>query len=676
MKYGEGAAAGGALARSVSGRPGVAKVWSYWDTASPALLSADGHSALIGVELTGKGQQAVKTAQAIVPGLVGKRGGVTVAAAGPVWVSAEAVRMSREDLRMAELAAAPLVLLILMVTLRSVALALLPMVIGVIAVSATLAVLHGLTFVMPVSVFAVNVTAALGFGLSVDYGLLVVMRCREEMARGEGVREAVDRSVRSAGRAVLFSAATVIACLVALLIFPVPFLRSLAAGGIAVVTLASLTTVLVYPVLLRFALLPAARIDRRLLGWARGALPLPDRRAAGMPNDISTVPGYSRVWAWLGSAATRRPVLLGASAALLLLGCALPLGKAQFGIADERVLPESAQVRITGERVRTEFQDAAGVVVPIVLSVSDLGADGVTRSADRYARRLSSVNGVARVDTLTGAYRGGSRIISPNPAPHRFAGEGALLLNVRLPAEAQPPASERLLEQIREVPAFAPRMIGGTTARTADTKRELSRRVPFAALLAGGSALLVVLAFTGGLFVSFKTVVLAVLSLSAGLGCMVPVFQEGHVGMAGFTVTGQLEISMLLLTVCIALGLSVDYEVFLLARIKEQYGVTGDSRSSIVYGMARTGRLISASSLVVMTTMSALAMSRVTSLKLLGTGLAITVLLDATLVRALLVPAAMQLAGRANWWSPDWSRRLRHRVRPHSDAFGGVESPP
>ncbi|MET9730926.1 MMPL family transporter [Streptomyces sp. NPDC006458] len=669
MKYGDAAVAGRALARSVAGQPGVAQVWSYWDTASPALLSADERNALIGVELIGKGAQAVKTAQRIVPGLVGNHGEVTVAAAGPVWSNAEAVRLSREDLRTAELAAAPFVLLILMVALRSVALALLPMVIGVVSVSATLAVLNGLTFVMPVSVFAVNVTAALGFGLSVDYGLLVMMRCREEMALGEGVAEAVVLAVRSAGRAVLFSAATVIACLVTLLIFPVPFLRSLAAGGIAVVTFAALTTVLVYPVLLRFSLLPAARFDRRLFDRVRGTLPLRGRKGSDTPQEISTVPGYSRVWAWLGNAATRRPVLLGASAAVLLLGCAMPLSKAQFGIADERVLPESTQVRKTGERVRTEFPDAAGAELPIVLSVADPRAAGVTANVDRYARRLSSVDGVARVDTITGSYRGGSRVTPPNPALQRFAGEGALLLDVRMPPGSQPPASERLLDQIRALPAFTPRMVGGTTARTADTKTELSRRVPLAALLAGASALLVVLSFTGGLFVSFKTVALAALSLSAGVGCMVPVFQEGNAGMTGFTVTGQLEISMLLLMVCIALGLSVDYEVFLLARIKEQYRATGDSRSSIVHGMACTGRLISASSLVVVTTMSALAMSRVTSLKLLGTGLALTVLLDATLVRALLVPAAMQLAGRANWWLPDWLRHIRYRIRPDSDAM-------
>lgn len=659
LKYGEAAVAGRALAHSLVGQPGVARVWSYWDAARPALLSGDERNALIGVELTGTGARAVETAQRIVPSLVGQRGTVSVAAAGPVWSSAEAVRLSREDLRVAEIAAAPLVLLILMVTLRSVALAVLPMVIGAVAVSATLAVLHGLTFVMPVSVFAVNVTAALGFGLSVDYGLLVVMRCREEMARGMEVGESITLAVRSAGRAVLFSAATVISCLAALLIFPVPFLRSLATGGVTVVMFAALTTVLVYPVLLRFTLLPASRLDRWLFDRVRGTLALPVRKR-------STVPGHSRVWARLGNAATGRPVLLGALAAVLLLSCAMPLGKARFGIADERVLPESTLVRQTGERVRTAFPEAAGTKLPIVLSVADPRAAGVTAGADRYARRLSSISGVAGVDTITGSYRGGTRIAPPAPAHHRFAGEGVMLLNVRMPSGTQAPTSERLVERVRALPAFAPRMVGGTTARTADTKTELSRRVPLAALLAGGSALLVVLSFTGGLFVSFKTVALAVLSLSAGVGCLVPIFQMGHVGMGGFTVTGQLEISMLLLMVCIALGLSVDYEVFLLARIKEQYKATGDSRSSIVFGMARTGRLISASSLVVVTTMSALAMSRITSLKLLGTGLALTVVLDATLVRALLVPAAMQLAGRANWWLPDWLRvrRSRYGGRP------------
>ncbi|MFF8730646.1 MMPL family transporter [Streptomyces sp. NPDC015171] len=658
MAGGEAADVGRALADSVAGQPGVARVWSYWDTASPALLSADERDALIGVELSGRGAQAVDMAQRIVPDLVGRHGDITVAAAGPVWSSAEAVRLSREDLRAAELAAAPFVLLILMLALRSVALALLPMAIGVVSVAATLTVLHALTWVMPVSVFAVNVTAALGFGLSVDYGLLITMRCREEMARGEAVGEAVATAVRLAGRAVLFSAATVVACLAALLVFPVPFLRSLAAGGIAVVAFAALTAVLIFPVLLRFALPHAARLDRRLSDRVRRMLRLPKTKGPDTRDGVPAVPGYSRAWAWVGNAATRRPVLLGASAAVLLLFCAMPLSRAQFGIADERVLPESTQVRQTGERVHREFPDASGDRLSVVLSVADPRAARVTTEVDHYARKVSTLTNVAGVDAVTGSYRGGSRITPPHPAHQRLAGEGALLVNVRMPAGTQPPASERLLDKVRAVPAFAPRMIGGTAARVADTKRELTSRVSIAALMAGSSALLVVMSFTGGLFVSCKTVALAVLSLSAGVGCLVPLFQDGRVGMGGYTVTGQLEISMLLLMVCIALGLSVDYEVFLLARIKERYASTGDSRSSIVYGMARTGRVISASSLVVVATMSALAMSRVTSLRLLGTGLALTVLLDATLVRALLVPAAMQLAGRANWWMPQWSRRI------------------
>ncbi|MFJ6370462.1 MMPL family transporter [Streptomyces virginiae] len=667
MKDGEAAARGRAVARAAADQPGVARVWSYWDTALPSLLSRDERAALIGVELTATGAQAVETAQRIVPRLVGAHGDVTAAVAGPLWSNAEAVRLSREDLRRAELVAAPFVLLILMVTLRSAALALLPMVIAVVSVAATLAVLNGLTLVMPVSVFTVNVTAALGFGLSVDYGLLIMMRCREEMAGGAEVAEAVVLAVRSAGHAVLFSAATVIACLAALLVFPVPFLRSLAAGGIAVVAFAALTAVLVYPALLRVSVLPAARLDRWLFDRARRVLPSRAGKTSATPEAIPTVPGYSRLWARLGSAATRRPVWLGVSAAVLLLSCAMPLGKAQFGIADERVLPESTQVRQTSERVRTQFPEVAGTGLPVVLSVGDTRAAGVATRVDRYARGLSSIDGVSGVDTVTGSYRSGSRLTSPAPAHHRFARDGAVLLTVRLPSGAQALASESVLDRIRALPAFAPRVVGGTTARTADTKAELARRVPLAALLAGGSALLVVLCFTGGLFVSVKTVVLAILSLSAGIGCMVPVFQEGRLGMGGFTVTGQLEISMLLLTACIALGLSVDYEVFLLARIKEQYRATGECRSSIVYGMACTGRVISASSLVVVTTMSALAMSRITSLKLLGTGLAVTVLLDATLVRGLLVPAAMQLAGRANWWRPAWSRRIR-RTGPEGRA--------
>ncbi len=426
VKSGEGAASGRAVTRSVIGRPGVARVWSYWDTADPALLSADERHALIGVELIEKGARAVEAARRIVPDLAGTHGKVAVAAAGPVWSNAEAVRLSREDLRTAELAAAPLVLLILMVTLRSVALPLLPMVLGAVSVSATLTVLNGLTLVMPVSVFAVNVTAALGFGLSVDYGLLVMMRCREEMARGETVAAAVRLAAGSAGRAVLFSAATVIACMTALLIFPVPFLRSLAVGAIAVVALAALTTVLgVYKrQLLRCALLPATRLDQ----WLSDRVPcrprLPGRGETGTASGASAASGYSKTWAWLGNAATRRPVLLGSLATVLLLSCAMPLGRAQFGIADERVLPESTQVRQTSGRVRNEFPDAAGAKLPVVLTAADTGTPSVAANVDRYARRLSSVEAVAGVDTFTGSYRGGHRFLPRRP-PDRSAAAGA-----------------------------------------------------------------------------------------------------------------------------------------------------------------------------------------------------------------------------------------------------------
>lgn len=648
----ETAKRGRAFTEQVASLPGVAFVDSYWSTGDRVLRSGDGHSALVLVRLAGDEDHAQRAAADLVPALTGPRGGFDVRATGEAQANLEIQRRGEEDLVRAELIGAPITLLILLLVFRTPVAALLPFAVGAISVMVTLAVLRLLVEVTEVSIFALNVVTLLGFGLAVDYSLFVVTRFREELARTGRADLAIRISVRTAGRTVLFSAATVALCLAALLVLPVYFLSSLAYAAIPVVLAASLTAVTVLPAMLTLwgrwinvgdVVTP---LRRRLRLRLRGA------RVGGAPGAL---------WATLAAWIVRRPVLVALPTVAFLLVLALPFGHAKFGLIDHRVLPRDANAHVVADEIGAEFDLGEIMVLNVVLTGIDATAS--PEQIGEYAQHLSTVAGVERVEAGPGIYAGGARR-ADMPVPEQFNRPDAARLRVVGEVEPFSGEGERLVRDLREVPAPGDRHVGGLAAVFTDTRDAIGARLPLVLGLIGVTTFVLLFLFTGSIVVPLKALVLNLLSLTATFGAMVYVFQDGHLRMlvGDFVTPGYLDVTIPILMFCAAFGLSMDYEVFVLARIREEYLRTRDNTRAVVVGLARTGALVSAAALLVGVVLILLATSGISILKLLGVGLCLAVLVDAVVIRGVLVPAFMRLLGERNWWAPRLLQRLHQRV--------------
>jgi RND superfamily putative drug exporter len=370
----------------------------------------------------------------------------------------------------------------------------------------------------------------------------------------------------------------------------------------------------------------------------------------------------------------RRPVSVATVVIVFLLFLGAPFLRIAFGLPDDRVLPATASSRQVQDTIRTAFTSneasALSVVAPNAFghaggnAFGHAGGTGIEADdVDRYARDLSRTPGAARVDAMTGSYIGGDLVAPPNEASARFAGESGTWLSVVPAVEPYSEAGEDLVEAVRDVPSpFGDVQVAGASAELVDSKESLFGRMPLAGGLIALVTFVALFLMTGGVLVPVKAIVVNLLSLTASFGAMVWIFQEGNLsGVLDFTATGTIATTMPILMFCIAFGLSMDYEVFLLSRIKEEYDVSGDNVSSVALGLERTGRIVTAAAALLAVVFLAFATSHVTFIKLFGLGLAVAVILDATLIRAALVPAFMRLAGRANWWAPAPLRRIHAR---------------
>jgi RND superfamily putative drug exporter len=379
------------------------------------------------------------------------------------------------------------------------------------------------------------------------------------------------------------------------------------------------------------------------------------------------------MWHRLAMAVMRRPVVIGGAVVLLLLVLGSPFLKINFGLPDDRVLPASASSRVVQDALRTNFDGRESAAVSVVAGTTD------PNQIDRYAATLSSLPGVGRVDALTGSYIAGHRVVPTGPANARFTAGPNLnetWLSVVPTVEPESPKAETLVKTIRHTAAPFPVQAGGQSAQLVDSKASLFSKLPLALGLIALVTFVVLFLFTGSVVVPAKALVLNVLSLAATFGAMVWVFQEGHLAHAlNFTPTGTIDTTTPILMFCVAFGLSMDYEVFMLSRIKEEHDRTGDNISSVAIGLERTGRMITALALVIAVVFIAFATSHITFIKLFGVGLAMAVLVDATLVRAALVPAFMRLAGNANWWAPAPLRRLHQRIGISEPAMAAPMAP-
>ncbi|GGN54025.1 membrane protein [Streptomyces albiflavescens] len=629
---------GRTLTTQLKGESTLANVISYWDTGSSALTSRDGKEALVLAHVKGDDTEQGDNASVITERYTGDRNGLTVRAGGEAAVGDEVPTQVAKDLALAESIAVPLILILLVIAFGSVVAALLPLVIGLIAIVGTFAELYVLGSLTNVSVFSINLTTALGLGLGIDYALLMISRFREHLAEGAEVPDALRHTVRTAGRTITFSAATVAAALAALLVFPQFFLRSFAYAGIGVVAIAAVSALLVIPALLAVL---GHRINNGRLPWAQTV------RSAEAP-----------LWARLSRTVMRRPALTALPVLAVLLLAASPLLGVTFGTPDERVLPESAQSRQVATAVQHDFTGSDESAVQIVTTGPVAPADLRT-----YATALSRLDGAARVETSAGTYTDG-RSARPGPAAAALARPDAQRITVVTGLTPKSDEAQDLVKAVRavDVPGGTEALVGGTDARLVDSKSSIADRLPYAIGLVAGTTFLILFLFTGSVVQPLRALVLNAISLTAAIGVMVWIFQDGHLAsLLGFT-PQPMDTSMTVLMFCIAFGLSMDYEVFVTSRIKELHDAGADTETAVTSGLSHTGRIVTMAAGLLAVSFFAFGTAHVSFIQMFGLGSGLAILIDAVAVRGVLVPAAMRLLGRTAWYAPKPLRAVHGRL--------------
>jgi RND superfamily putative drug exporter len=610
-------------------RPEVASVVSYFDTNAPSLMSTDRRATYAAIRLR-DGDLDAKAAdlEAIRPALAAP-GGVTTEVGGLIAFFDDANRQIESDITRAEMLSLPILLVLLILIFRGVIAALTPLLVGVVSILGALTATRLLAGVTDVSVFAVNIITMLGLGMGIDYALFVVSRFREELRAGHTTEEAIRRTMATAGRTVVVSGVTVALALASLLLFPLAFLRSMGFGGMAAVLVAMLAALTSLPALL-------AVLGPKINAWSLRRTPKPDHdgdRANGRGS------GGDGAWARLATSVMRRPVLYAVGVAAVLVAVALPFARVEFGGFDERVLPEGTASRTVAERIATDFP--GGDTAPITVLVT--GA--TTGAAQGFADRVAAVPDVTRAQVT--ANRG-----------------TAFIITVGYDAEPTDAEARDVVRAIRGLPApdGAEVLVGGRPAAELDQLDGLRTGLPWqVALVAGTTLILLFLAF-GSVVLPVKAVLMNAISIGASFGVVVWVFQDGHLAdLLGFTSTGFLEPTNLVLMLAILFGLSTDYEVFLLSRVREEWDRTGDNRTAVAAGLQRTGGIITAAALLLIVVIGGFATGGASTIKMLGVGTLVAVAVDAALVRTLLVPATMRLLGRWNWWAPGPLARVYRR---------------
>ena len=626
-------AAATALTERLAADPALVDVASYFTTDAPAMRSADGRHAIAVAKLAEDGgdedpvvdlRERYDTESAQLEVTVG----------GPKAIGTDIGDQVGGDLALAEAIAVPIILVLLVIAFGSLIAALLPLVVGLLAVVGTFAELSILGSATDVSVYAINLTTALGLGLAIDYALLMVNRFREELAGGADTRAAVVRTVETAGRTIMFGAITVAAALATLLVFPLYFLRSFAYAGIGVVLIAMVSALVVLPALLAVL---GHRVNSLRLPWVKRS-----------PSSVS------ERWARIARTAMSRPVRTGAPVVILLLLAAIPLLRVEFGTPDERVLPETTDVRVVGDTLRAQFAGDESRTMRLVTR-DPVGGTELTA----YAERLSGLADVEAVATSAGTFTDG-RAVAPGD-PTLTADSGVQQLTLLTTHTGHSAQSQALVETVRDVPG-PDALVAGPAAQLVDSKDAIGSRLGLAAGLIALTTFILLFLFTGSVLQPLRALFFNVLGLSAILGLMVLMFQEGWLSdWLGFTPM-PLDTSMLVLLFCLVFGLSMDYEVFVLGRIKEMHDLGADPRTAVAHGLSRTGKLITMAAILLAVNLLAFGTSGVNFIQMLGIGSGLAILVDATLIRGVLVPVGIRVLGRAAWWSPKWLRRVHDRI--------------
>ena len=648
----------GALPRSA-----VDRVTTYWDSHAAQLVSADRKQTyavlrLVGAEDQRKDELAAIEGRLAAPGLQTRVGGGTA-------INRDINDQVSKDIGRAESLSLPIVMVLLVIIFGSVAAASLPLAIGVTAILGAFTALRGFTYLTEVSVFSINIITIMGLGLAIDYGLFVVSRYREELAGAATVEDAVARTMATAGRTVAVSGITVAISLAGLLIFPQGFLRSMGFGGMAAVLVAMLAALTVLPALLsvlghRVDALSVRPLLRRLLRRPAPVTgPAPTSPAPTGPPRPAEQGGWYRI----AHSVMRRPVLYAVGIVALLVVLGLPFRHVSFGGVDARALPAGTESRQVAEAV-----DAFG------------GNANATHPIDAVVSLAGPVGEPAQQAALGGYLRAVRQLPGVSGAEVTAAAGSTARVSVQFTGDPISRSARDLVGRVRAVPppAGGSVLVGGQTAELVDLLHSVGGRLPWMALIVAATTFVLLFLAFGSIVLPVKALAMNVLSLSASFGALVWVFQYGHLaGLLQFTPTGTVEATQPILVLAIVFGLSMDYEVFLMSRIREEYDRTGDNTAAVAIGLQRTGRIITNLALLLIVVVGAFSTSGITFIKLIGVAMIVALVVDATVVRVLLVPATMRLLGRANWYAPRALRQLyaRYGVREAEPTPLGAPGP-
>lgn len=614
------------VAAVVADDPAVAQVVTAFNGGGEALVSNDGDASYVAAFFTPISDDAAEdAAERIGEALAGEP---NVRLGGAAVVGKEVGTIIGEDLAKAEMLAFPLIFLLSLWVFRGVVAALLPSLMGALVIFGSFLSIGLFNEAMTLSVYALNLAIGLSLGLAIDYSLLIVSRYREEMALHGPGRTALRRTLQTAGRSVLFSAVTVAAALAGLMVFPQRFLFSMGIAGVMVAMVAAVVALVVLPAVLA------------LLGTRINALaPKAWRRHSEEAHKELT----SGFWYRLSRAVMRRPGIVAVATSLVLVVVALPAFGINFTSVDANVLPTSASARQVSDVIAADFPEDRSQPIYIAVDAPDSPESEAALTA--YAAELGALPGVVAV------------------TPPALAGESTWRLDVFAAEEGLAPETQALVRDIRSAESPYPVLVGGLSASFVDQKDSIAAHLPWAIALIASTTIIALFVMTGSVLLPIKAVLMNLLTLGATLGILVWVFQDGRLeGLLSYDSVGALDLTQPILLGAMAFGLSTDYAVFLLSRIKEAHDAGADTSDAVALGLQRTGRIVTAAALLFAIAIGAFATSRITLIKELGVGTALAVLIDATIIRALLVPSLMALLGKWNWWAPAPLRRLHDRI--------------
>jgi putative drug exporter of the RND superfamily len=614
---------GVALEKKIAQEAGVTKTLSYWTSGGEATLkSADGKAAYILVYGDGEAftPESQKLGKVMQEKYDGEYEGLTLYAGGVGVVGHAITKKISDDLKIAELVSIPMTFILLVLVFGALAASAMPLIVGVAAILGAFFILYLFTLFTTVSIYALNLTTGMGLGLGIDYALLMVNRFREELHRGKNVEDSIVTTMATAGKTVFYSGMTVLVTLLSLTFFPLPFLQSFGYAGVSVVALAVIGALFGLPPILAIL---GERIDKGVV-----------RKSAITPKEDGR-------WAQTARLVMKRPVSAVVMSLVILGIMAAPITNIKFSQGDSRMLPADNKAAFATALQDERFPGQTGN--PIEIIVID-GADKLDE-INAYSQKLAQTTGIVAV------------------VPPAVIGKDVRVVayQAMLP---RTPESQELIQNVRSIDSPAGTLVGGVAADYTDSQNGISRTLPWALGWIVLSVLILIFVFTGSIILPIKAVILNFLSLGATMGALTWIFVDGNMQwlVGSFTVTGTLDTSIVILIAVVVFGLSMDYELFLLSRIREEHLAGKSNIESVATGLQRSARIITAAAVLLAVVFGAFVTSGVTSIKTMGFGVALAVLLDATIVRGLLVPALMRLFGENNWWAPKWMQRftLRH----------------